>query len=190
MKTKNNPEPQKIGNNAENQLELTKSQVLNLIESFVSKNDPNELFAHMLNILMKSERNAFLEKNKDNNKGNGYRTIKKIGMHSQVTLQVPRDRLSIFKPIIMGLLNQQDQKLKNLSYALYSKGLTTRQVGDVLEQVYGKNYSKSTVSRISKEFHEEIEQWMNRKLDPTYLMIMIDSIHIKVRRDTVATESF
>ena len=178
-------------NKLEPQLDLNKNQVLKLIETYILKNDPNELFEHMLNTLMKSERSAFLEENPDpNNKGNGYRSLKRLGIHSKLKLLIPRDRLSLFKPLILGIVNNQDEKMRELTYQLYGKGLTTRQIGKVIEHVYGQHYSKSTISRINEKFHHNIEKWLNRKLDTTYPMIMIDALHIKVKRDTVATEAF
>ena len=165
--------------------------MLKLIESYVLKNDPNELFVHILNSLMKAERTDFLEQKADaKNKGNGYRTVKKAGMFGQLELLIPRDRLGTFKPIIQAILSKQEEKIKDLSYALYAKGLTTLQVSDILEDVYGRSYSKSTVSRISNTFYADIEKWLERELESTYLMIMVDAIHIKVKRDKVATEAF
>lgn len=178
-------------NKLEPKLKLTKNQVFSLVETYLDQHDPNELFEHMLNTLMKSERNAYLAENPNTeNKGNGYRTLKRLGMHRNLKLLVPRDRLNTFKPLILGLLNKQQQTINELSYNLYGKGLTTRQIGDILEQVYGTNYSKSTISRISQTFHEDITKWLERDLDNVYPVIMVDALHIKVKRDTVATEAF
>ncbi len=175
----------------EPQLDLNKNQVLKLIKTYLLKNDPNELFEFMLNTLMESERSTFLEETQyKGNKGNGYRPVKRLGMGNKLELLIPRDRLSIFKPLIIGILNNQEEKLRELTYQLYGKGLTTRQIGPVLESVFGQNYSKSTISRINEKFHENIQKWLNRKLDSTYLVIMIDALYIKVKRDTVATEAF
>ncbi len=178
-------------NKPEPQLDLSKNQVLKLIETYVSKYDPNELFAHMLNTLMQSERSAYLEENPHlGNKGNGYRPVKRIGMHGQLKLLIPRDRLSLFKPMITGILKDQEQKMRELTYHLYGKGLTAREIGPILQDIYGENYSKSTISRINKAFHHNIKMWLNRTLDSVYPMIMVDAIHIKVKRDTVASEAF
>ena len=145
--TKNKPEPR---------LDLTKDQALKLIKDFVLKHDPNELFEHILNTLMKSERDAFLEeKGNPNNKGNGYRKVSKLGMHKKLQLVIPRDRLNLFKPLVIGILRNQEEKMKELTYHLYGKGLTTSQIGPILENVYGEHYGKSTISRINQSFHQD-----------------------------------
>ena len=177
--------------NLEPQLDLNQSQVLKLIENYISQNNPNQLFEFMLNTLMESERSVFLEQTQyEGNKGNGYRSVKRLGMGNKLKLLIPRDRLSIFKPLSIAILKKQEKKLQELTYHLYGKGLTTRQIGPVLESVFGQNYSKSTISRINEKFYDNIQKWLNRKLDSIYPMIMIDALHLKVKRDTVATEAF
>ena len=51
-------------------------------------------------------------------------------------------------------------------------------------------YSKSSISRISTDFSVLVDSWLERDLDTYYPIIYIDAIHIKVRRETVATEAF
>lgn len=176
----------------ETKLKLTKKQIQNVINSELEQEHGlNDLFSMMVNGLMLSERNHFLE-NKDDphNKGNGYRKISRGGIGSKLTLAVPRDRLGVFKPVILGLLDQQEESIRNLCFELYGKGLTTRQIESVVEEVYGKSYSKSSISRITTDFSALIDSWLNRTLDSYYPVVYIDAIHIKVRRDRVATEAF
>ncbi|NDA07676.1 MAG: hypothetical protein EBZ21_07985 [Flavobacteriia bacterium] len=49
--------------------------------------------------------------------------------------------------------------------ALYSKGLTQNQVSDVFEQVYGKHYSTSSISRMLDGIREEVTMWLTRPLE-------------------------
>ena len=74
----------------ETQLDLNKNQILKLIETYISKNDPNELFEFMLNTLMESERSTFLESTQyEGNKGNGHRPVKRVGMRNKLKLIIP-----------------------------------------------------------------------------------------------------
>jgi putative transposase len=107
-----------------------------------------------------------------------------------LTLSIPRDRLGVFKPVLLGLLDQQEEQVQNLYFELYGKGLTTRQIEEVIEDIYGSSYSKSSISRITTDFGALVESWLSRSLDSYYPIIYIDAIHVKVRRDCVATESF
>jgi len=92
--------------------------------------------------------------------------------------------------VILGLLNEQEEQVKNLCFELYGKGLTTRQIEDVIEKIYGSSYSKSSVSRITTDFSVFVKSWLERTLDSYYPIVYIDAIHIKVRRDRVGTEAF
>ena len=173
-------------------LKLSRAQLQTIInEEILRDNGLNELFKMLLNGLMKAERQSFLEDDKTpGNKGNGYRQVLRSGIGSRLELQVPRDRMGVFKPVILGVLDQQEEQIKNLCFELYGKGLTTRQIEKVIENIYGTHYSKSSISRITTDFGAYINSWLSRPLDIYYPIVYIDAIHIKVRRDTVATEAF
>lgn len=174
----------------ETELKLSKNQLQTVINDHLSKEKGlNDLFSMLINGLMLSERNAFLSK-EDGNKGNGYRQLSKSGIGSKLELSIPRDRLGVFKPVILGLLDEQEERVKALCFELYGKGLTTRQIEDVIENIYGSSYSKSSISRITTDFGALVESWLERSLESYYPVIYIDAIHIKVRRKTVETEAF
>lgn len=176
----------------ETQIQFTKKQLQSIINLELEKeNGLNDLFSMMVNGLMLSERKIFLErKEAPGNKGNGYRQATRSGIGSKLSLSIPRDRLGVFKPVLLGLLDEKEEQVKNLCFELYGKGLTTRQIEEVIENIYGSSYSKSSVSRITTDFSTMVDAWLNRSLDQYYPIIYIDAIHIKVRRDRVATEAF
>ncbi len=80
--------------------------------------------------------------------------------------------------------------VEEISFSLYSKGLTTREIGEVLDIIYGEHYSKSQISMINTKFYEEMKQWRNRPLESKYLILYIDAIEVKVRRESIRNESF
>lgn len=176
----------------ETSLKLTKTQIQSVINEQLQQDQGlNDLFSMMVNGLMVSERNHFLSEQKEpGNKGNGYRNATRSGIGSKLSLRIPRDRLGVFQPVILGLLNEQEEQVKQLCYQLYGKGLTTRQIEDIVESIYGSSYSKSSISRITTDFSSLVDAWLKRKLDVHYPIIYIDAIHIKVRRETVATEAY
>ena len=52
---------------------------------------------------------------------------------------------------------------------LYKKGITTREIADLLEKMYGNNYSPTTISNISKVMKNEIEAYHNRKIKKDFV---------------------
>ncbi len=65
--------------------------------------------------------------------------------------------MGVFQPVILGLLNAQEEQVKDLCFELYGKGLTTRQIEGVIENIYGSSYSKSSISRITTDFSALVE---------------------------------
>lgn len=172
-------------------MNLSKLQTEEVLKQFLSKeNGLNEVLEIFMNSLMYSEREAFLKVQDGPNKGNGYREGQVYGRGRQLQLRIPRDRMGQFYPVLLALLRDQDSQLHDLSFMLYSKGLTTRDIGEVLEVIYGKNYSKSTISDINKSFYEQMQDWRNRELAQEYLVVYIDAIWQKVKRDTIRSEAF
>ena len=164
-------------------MQLTKKQTTELLSKFASeKNGLNSVMEMVLDSLMLCERQEFLESNSDN-KGNGYRLGHVFGHGTQLDLRIPRDRQSAFQPLILALFREQESYLKEVSFELYSKGLTTRDISDVLETIYGKRYSKSSISNMSQSFYEQMESWRNRSLESHYLAFYIDGLFVNFKRD-------
>lgn len=171
-------------------IELTKVQLqASLSKLLEEERGLTEVLEMTLNGLMYSERKNYLEQS-SSNKGNGYRKAFAVGLGKQIELNIPRDRLGMFQPILLALIRDQQQQLEDLSFELYSNGLTTSQIGNLMKKIYGKHYSKSAISNITSSFSGQMEQWRNRSLDSKYLAVYIDAIHLKIRRETVSSEAF
>ncbi len=164
-------------------MNLTKKQTEEVLSNFLDKeNGLNTVLEMMLNAMMYSERQIFLTEDR-NNKGNGFRSGNVFGYGKQIELRIPRDRQSSFIPTVLALFRDQESYLKEVSFQMYSKGLTTRDISEVMETIYGTHYSKSTISNISQSFYEQMSAWRNRELDKHYLAFYIDGLHVKLKRD-------
>lgn len=173
-------------------IQLSEQQLQKALNAKSLKKDGmNEILKMTLNALMYSERKAFLDRRKNpENKANGYRSIKMSGYGRQLSLSVPRDRLGVFKPLLVLALKEEEEELRTLCYELYREGLTTRKISNLLENIYGKKYDQSTISTINQSFKEELAQWRQKTLDAHYHVVYLDALHTKVRRETVEGEAF
>lgn len=173
-------------------IDLSKDQLQDTIHSILNKEEGlNELLEMILNGLMKLEREAFLsEEASPANKGNGYRPGRAAGYGKELSLRIPRDRLGNFKPVLWAMLRDQQEQVRRLCFELYGKGLTTRQVGEITEKIYGNHYSSSAVSNFNQELADQLDQWRQRPLQVRYPVLYIDAIHAKVRREHVSSEAF
>ena len=172
-------------------MEFSQSQIQEILTDAIESKGLNTLLETMLNCLMKIERKSFLAEQKNpSNKANGYRIGTTIGFQRQLKFSIPRDRLGHFYPVILAIIRNQEEELSKLAFNLYSKGLSTRDVSDVFNDLYGNKYSKSSISRMNQEFLEEAESWRNRVIEDNYPVIQIDALHSKVRRkNTIETEA-
>ncbi len=165
-------------------MNLTKKQTEEVLSNFLEqKNGLNEVLQMMLNAMMYSERKEHLTESIIN-KANGYRQGNVFGYGKQIELRIPRDRQSSFTPTILALFRDQESYLKEVSFQMYSKGLTTRDISEVMETIYGTHYSKSKISNINQSFYEQMEAWRNRELDEHYLALYIDGLHVKLKRNS------
>lgn len=173
-------------------IDLSKDQLQDTIHSLLNKDEGlNELLEMILDGLMKLERDTFLtQQASPANKANGYRPGRAAGYGKELSLRIPRDRLGNFQPVLWALLRDQTEQVRRLCFELYGKGLTTRQVGQITEKIYGNHYSSSAVSSFNQQLAEQLSQWRQRSLQARYPVLYIDAIHVKVRREHVSSEAF
>ena len=170
-------------------MRFTQAQFTNIIEGILTKEDGlNTILKTTLEALMKIERSEHQKTTLDY--ANGYRYRKVFGHGKMIELKVPRTREG-FYPVILGLLKDQQQEAHNLAFELYKSGLTTEQVGGIFDQLYGKHYGTSQVSRMFDDAREEISTWLNRPLEDYYPIVYIDATFIPTRRvDHVTKEAY
>ena len=175
-------------------LKISDKQLESVLYEYIKQEEGlNRVMELTLNGLMRAEREAYLESEQESgikNKANGFRSLGYYGHGKQLSLKIPRDRLSEFKPMILSMCREEDERIMSLAFDLYGKGLSTTETGEILGKIYGKGYSSSSISRINERFREEVLNWNTRKLEPRYLAFYIDALHVKVCREHVSSEAF
>ena len=119
--------------------------------------------------------------------GTNYRNgVKKKNVRStygEFQVEVPQDRNSTFEPQIVKKrqkdISEIDQKIINM----YARGLTTRQISEQIEDIYGFECSESFISNVTDKILQDIQDWQNRPLEKVYPVIFIDATHFSVRED-------
>lgn len=64
---------------------------------------------------------------------------------------------------------------------MYAKGMTTRQISDTLDDIYGFEASEGFISDVTDKILPQIDEWQHRPLEEVYPVIFIDAIHYSVR---------
>ena len=100
-------------------------------------------------------------------------------------IEVPQDHNSSFEPKVVKKRQKDISSIDDKIIAMYAKGLTTRQISDQIEDIYGFEVSEGMVSDITDRLLPEIEDWQNRPLSEVYPIVYIDAIHFSVRHNHV-----
>lgn len=66
---------------------------------------------------------------------------------------------------------------------MYGKGMSTRQIKEMVRDIYGVEISEGMVSDITDKLLPQIEEWQNRPLSTVYPIVFIDAVHFSVRKD-------
>lgn len=64
---------------------------------------------------------------------------------------------------------------------MYVKGVSTRKVADITEELCGKSFSSQQVSRLVRKLDAEIAEWRTRPLKGDYPYLIVDARYEKVR---------
>lgn len=113
-------------------------------------------------------------------------------MSESLALKIARDRLGLFKPQVLGIMRETNLQLEVMCFELYTKGLTTRDIESLVENIYGKKLSSSKTSNIYKLFYKEMELFRNRRINKHNPLMYIDATFINTRRrvDSVSKEAY
>lgn len=149
----------------------------------------NDLLKHELTVFLDYEKYDPIGYNSGNSR-NGYlpkRSIKTA--FGEIEIEVPRDRNGDFNSTIIPNHNRNSDGLENMVIQLYRKGMTTREISDLIEKMYGHHYTPQTISNMTKLVEVSTKQFHQRKVGKRYSVVYLDATFINVRRDTVAKEA-
>jgi transposase-like protein len=149
-----------------------------------------------INELLKTELSGFLQYDKydragfntgNSRNGTYERTIK--SEFGELTVEIPRDRNGDFKNQTLEPYRRHDDTLESTVIHLYRKGMTTGDIADLIEKMYGHHYSRQTVSNLTQVMESHVKAFHERPLNKRYAVIYLDATHLPVRRDTVEREA-
>jgi putative transposase len=111
--------------------------------------------------------------------GKSAKTIK--GTFGELALETPRDRNGTFEPQIIEKHQTRFTGFDANIISLYARGLSTREIQQHLEEIYGVEVTAGLISSVTVEVIEEVRTWQNRQLDEVYPIMYLDAIQFKVR---------
>ncbi|NLL27639.1 MAG: IS256 family transposase [Bacteroidales bacterium] len=171
-------------------MNFTQEQISEILVELAKEGGTHLLLNLTLDVFMKAERDLHQREN-PKEYGNGYRYCKAMGHSKELVLKVPHTRSGLFYPTLLAIIRNEDEERRKLIFSLYSKGLTTEQIGDVFNDLYGKDYSKQQISYLMKASKAHVHTWLSRRLESHYLVVFFDATFVHTRReDSVSKEGY
>ena len=103
------------------------------------------------------------------------------GRPGRMTIATPRDRLGTFEPQLVPKHQRRLAGFDEKILALYAKGMTTRDIQDLVKELYGVDVSPTLVSRITEDLDAEATACRTRRLDAVWPIVYLDGIVVHVR---------
>ena len=171
-----------------------------LMETLLKNGSVDDFFRTMLeeaiNNLLQAELSAFLGYDKydpagwnsgDNRNGSYDRDFDT--RYGKLKLHIPRDRKGDFEQQLIPKYQRRSDELETTIIQLYRKGITTREISDLIEKMYGHHYCAATVSNITQITADQVKVFHDRRIKAQMAVIYCDATWLNVRRDNVDKEA-
>ena len=121
------------------------------------------------------------ERSETTNARNGRKRKIILSKYGDTEIEVPQDREGTFEPQIVKKRQKDISDIEDKIISMYAKGMTTRQISEQVEDIYGFEVSEGLVSNITDKLLPKIEEWQQRPLSSIYPIVFVDAIHFSVR---------
>jgi putative transposase len=145
-----------------------------------------EVLTNVINLAMKIERQRYLEAKPYErtesriSHANGFKPKQLNTRMGQLYLSVPQTRDCEFYPSCLEQGMRSERALKIAIADMYFKGVSTRKVKSIMQELCGFQLTSMEVSRAAALMDEELDQWRKRNLS-CYRYVYLDAIYEKIR---------
>ena len=116
------------------------------------------------------------------NSRNGYMSKLLKSDQGTVEIQTPRDRDGSFSPQLVKKNQTRFTKMDDQILYLYAKGMSTREIVDCFQELYGAEVSPTLISNVTASVLDQVTTWQSRPLDPVYPIVYLDAMVMKIRK--------
>jgi putative transposase len=118
---------------------------------------------------------------RSSNRRNGRSQKTVQGDLGELTIVTPRDRDSTFQPQLIAKHQRRVPGFDEKILALYAKGMTTRDIQEIVRELYDVEVSATLISEITADLDAEVTVWRTRPLEPLWPIVYFDGIVVHVR---------
>ena len=84
--------------------------------------------------------------------------------YGEFEVDVPQARNSTFEPAVVKKMQKDISGIEEQIIAMYAKGMTTTQISEMVESIYGFEVSEVFIFDVTEKLMPQIEDWQNRPL--------------------------
>ncbi|WZL80345.1 IS256 family transposase [Vallitaleaceae bacterium 9-2] len=114
---------------------------------------------------------------------NGFRDRDLTTRIGTITLRVPRHRNGNFSTTMFQRYQRSEQALVLAMIEMVINGVSTRKIENITEELCGKSFSKSTVSKLCEHLDPIVNKFKSRPLEKHYPFVIVNALYLKVRDD-------
>ena len=122
------------------------------------------------------------------NSRNGATTKTLSTENGPIEITVPRDRNGEFEPQIVPKHARRLGRIEDMILSLYSRGMSTRDIGAHLAEIYGISASPDLISRVTDVVADEIKLWLCAPVEAVYPIVYVDGIRCNIRDNGVVSQ--
>jgi putative transposase len=115
------------------------------------------------------------------NTRNGSTAKTLVTEHGPVPIKTPRDRDGSFEPKIVRKPQRRFEGFDEQILALYSRGMSTRDIEAHLRELYGVTVGRDLISRVTDAVMDDVREWQQRPLEDVYPVLFLDCMMVKIR---------
>lgn len=144
------------------------------------------IFKEFLETALEAELEEHLDSTErsSGNKRNGHKSKRVKTSEGELEISTPQDRNSSFDPQIIKKRERiLADSLEDKIIGMYSLGMSYRDIGAHIEDMYDMQLSPSVLSEITDRVIPKIKAWQSRPLDSVYTIVWLDAMHYKARED-------
>ena len=142
------------------------------------------LIKQLTEAVLQAELESHLTREINKNRKNGKSTKTMKSSVGEFELDIPRDRNGSYEPqIVKKHQTHMSDHIEQKILSLYALGNSYSQISEHIEEMYGIEFSKATISAVTDKVIPLLKEWQQRPLESIFPFVWLDAIHYKIKEN-------
>ena len=142
------------------------------------------LIKQLTEAALQAELESHLTTEINKNRKNGKCTKIMKSSVGEFELEIPRDRNGSYESqIVKKHQTHISDHIEEKILSLYALGNSYSQISEHIQELYGIEFSKATISAVTDKVIPLLKEWQQRPLESTYPFVWLDAIHYKIKEN-------